>query len=59
MHATAAGTARYAARFPSYREACFCRAVFDIEVCSLGIGTYLGVAGVRPLDRCRYMRLYQ
>jgi hypothetical protein len=33
--------------------------VFDIEVSSLGIGTYLGVAGVRPLDRCRYMRLYQ
>jgi hypothetical protein len=59
MHATAAGAAAHAARFPGYRDAGFHRAVFDVEVSSLGIGTYLGVAGVPPLDRRQYMRLCQ
>ena len=44
MHATAEGTARYAERFPDYRSAGFFRTVLDLQVSSLGIGTYLGAA---------------
>ena len=42
MYATAEGTARYAERHPEYRNAAFYRTVFDLQVSSLGIGTYLG-----------------
>jgi len=41
MFATAEGTARYAARHPEFRDAGFYRTVLDLEVSSLGIGTYL------------------
>lgn len=41
MYATAEGTARYAGRFPEFAEAGFYRTVFDLNVSSLGIGTYL------------------
>lgn len=44
MYATAEGTARFAARFPAYRENAFYRSVFNLTVSSLGIGTYLGEA---------------
>jgi aryl-alcohol dehydrogenase-like predicted oxidoreductase len=44
MFATAEGTARYAARFPSHRENAFYRTVLTLTVSSLGIGTYLGKA---------------
>ena len=40
MFATAEGTARFLHRFPAYRG--FHRTVFDLQVSSLGIGTYLG-----------------
>jgi len=42
MFATAEGTARLAARHPQYVKAAFYRTVFDLQVSSLGIGTYLG-----------------
>ena len=42
MYATAEGTARYAARYPEFRDAAFYRTVLDLQVSSLGIGTYLG-----------------
>ncbi|HUB77558.1 MAG TPA: aldo/keto reductase [Bryobacteraceae bacterium] len=42
MHATAEGAERYVGRFPALRRTGFYRAVFDLEVSSLGIGTYLG-----------------
>lgn len=42
MHATAKGTARYTARHPDFRAAGFYRTVFDLQVSSLGLGTYLG-----------------
>jgi aryl-alcohol dehydrogenase-like predicted oxidoreductase len=44
MHATGEGTARYAERFPEYRNAGFYRTLFGLHVASLGIGTYLGEA---------------
>lgn len=44
MHATIEGTARYCNRFPAFRDAGFYRTVFDLQVSSLGIGTYLGAA---------------
>jgi len=44
MQATAEGTERYAARHPAWRDARFYRAVCDLQVSSLGIGTYLGAA---------------
>ena len=42
MQATAEGAERYVGRFPELRKAGFYRTVFDLEVSSLGIGTYLG-----------------
>jgi aryl-alcohol dehydrogenase-like predicted oxidoreductase len=42
MYATAQGTARYAARHPEFRDAGFYRTVFDLQLSTLGIGTYLG-----------------
>ena len=42
MVATAEGTERYAGRYPVFRDADFYRAVCDLRVSSLGIGTYLG-----------------
>jgi len=42
MHATPEGTARYAGRRPEHQAAGFYRALFDLQVSSLGIGTYLG-----------------
>ena len=44
MQATAEGTERYVERYPEFRDAGFYRAVFDLHVSSLGIGTYLGAA---------------
>ncbi len=44
MHATAEGTARYAEKFPAYRDASFFRRACGLSVSSLGIGTYLGEA---------------
>jgi aryl-alcohol dehydrogenase-like predicted oxidoreductase len=42
MYATAEGTRRYEERFPEYRKAAFYRTVMNLQVSSLGIGTYLG-----------------
>jgi len=42
MYATGAATARYADRFPQFRDAAFYRSVAGLQVSSLGIGTYLG-----------------
>ena len=42
MFATKEATARYVERFPKFRDAAFYRSVRDLEVSSLGIGTYLG-----------------
>ena len=42
MYATSEGTARYADRFPRYRDNAFYRSVLNLSVSSLGIGTYLG-----------------
>jgi aryl-alcohol dehydrogenase-like predicted oxidoreductase len=42
MQATAEGAERYVGRFPELRDTGFYRAVCDLEVSSLGIGTYLG-----------------
>jgi aryl-alcohol dehydrogenase-like predicted oxidoreductase len=42
MYATSNGTARYASRYAEYRDAGFYRTIFDLQVSSLGIGTYLG-----------------
>lgn len=42
MMASAEGTERYVDRYPEFRGAGFYRAVFDLQVSSLGIGTYLG-----------------
>lgn len=44
MFATAEGTARFSNRFPAFRDAGFYRTVFDLNVSTLGIGTYLGDA---------------
>src|SRR5207245_4412117 len=44
MYATIDGTTRYTDRFPLYRDAGFYRTVCGLQVSSLGIGTYLGVA---------------
>jgi aryl-alcohol dehydrogenase-like predicted oxidoreductase len=44
MQATAEGTERYVARYSAFRDAGFYRPVFDLQVSSLGIGTYLGAA---------------
>jgi aryl-alcohol dehydrogenase-like predicted oxidoreductase len=44
MQASAEGTERYVDRFPAFRDAGFYRAVVDLRVSSLGIGTYLGAA---------------
>ena len=41
-HATAAGTTRYASRFPDLRAAGFYRGASGLCVSSLGLGTYLG-----------------
>jgi aryl-alcohol dehydrogenase-like predicted oxidoreductase len=42
MQATAEGTERHVGRYPVFRDAGFYRAVFDLEVSTLGIGTYRG-----------------
>jgi aryl-alcohol dehydrogenase-like predicted oxidoreductase len=42
MLATVEGTTRYIGRFPEFRDALFYRGVFNLQVSSLGIGTYLG-----------------
>jgi aryl-alcohol dehydrogenase-like predicted oxidoreductase len=42
MYATSEGTRRYTDRYPDYRNAGFYRTVFDLQVSTLGIGTYLG-----------------
>src|SRR6185312_8462741 len=44
MFATSEGTARYRDRFAAFRDAGFYRTVFNLEVSTLGIGTYLGDA---------------
>ena len=49
MYATAEGTARFADRFPEYRENAFYRSVLNLSASSLGIGTYLGKADA-PAD---------
>lgn len=41
-HATSTGTARYASRFPQEAAAGFYRRAADLEVSTLGLGTYLG-----------------
>jgi aryl-alcohol dehydrogenase-like predicted oxidoreductase len=45
MYATSGGTARYVSRYAQYRDAGFYRTIFDLQVSSLGIGTYLGDSG--------------
>ena len=42
MFATAEGTQRYVDRHADYRDAGFYRTILDLQVSSLGIGTYLG-----------------
>jgi hypothetical protein len=42
MYATSNGTVRYASRYAEYRDAGFYRTILDLQVSSLGIGTYLG-----------------
>src|SRR5690348_10657904 len=44
MYATAEGTARFQDRFPQLRDNLFFRPVLNLNVSSLGIGTYLGRA---------------
>lgn len=44
MQASAEGTKRYVERHAELREAGFYRTVFDLQISSLGIGTYLGNA---------------
>src|SRR5215472_851611 len=44
MYATAAGTSRYAARYPDYGDAGFYRTILDLEISNLGIGTYLNAS---------------
>ena len=44
MYATSEGTARYAGRYPEYQRAGFYRTLFNLQVSSVGIGTYLGAA---------------
>lgn len=44
MYATASGTARYVDRHPEFRDAGFYRTVFDLQVSTLGIGTYLNAS---------------
>jgi aryl-alcohol dehydrogenase-like predicted oxidoreductase len=44
MYATSVGTQRYVNRHPEYRDAGFYRMILDLQVSSLGIGTYLGAA---------------
>jgi aryl-alcohol dehydrogenase-like predicted oxidoreductase len=41
-HASASGTARYAARFPTHQAVGFYRGAQSLTVCNIGIGTYLG-----------------
>jgi aryl-alcohol dehydrogenase-like predicted oxidoreductase len=41
MYATADGTTRYIDRHPEFRDAGFYRTVLDLQVSTLGIGTYL------------------
>jgi aryl-alcohol dehydrogenase-like predicted oxidoreductase len=45
MYATAEGTHRYVSRHEQYSRAGFYRTIFDLQVSSLGIGTYLGDMG--------------
>ena len=52
MLATVEGTTRYIGRFPEFREALFYRGVFNLQVSSLGIGTYLG--GDDEASDCAY-----
>jgi aryl-alcohol dehydrogenase-like predicted oxidoreductase len=42
MYATSEGTRRYTDRYPDYRNSSFYRTVFNLQISSLGIGTYLG-----------------
>src|SRR5580692_5459532 len=42
MQASAEGSERYIKRYAAFRNAGFYRTVFDLQVSSLGIGTYLG-----------------
>jgi aryl-alcohol dehydrogenase-like predicted oxidoreductase len=42
MYATSNGTARYASRYAEYGDAGFYRTILDLQVSTLGIGTYLG-----------------
>jgi aryl-alcohol dehydrogenase-like predicted oxidoreductase len=42
MYATAPATARYVGRYPEFRDAAFYRTIRDLQVSTLGIGTYLG-----------------
>ncbi|HLI82890.1 MAG TPA: aldo/keto reductase [Bryobacteraceae bacterium] len=45
MYATAEGTRRYVGRHEEYRKTGFYRTIFDLQVSTLGIGTYLGDTG--------------
>lgn len=51
-HATPDGTARFAGRFPSEKEAAFFREAQGLTVSSLGMGTYLG--GMEDAVDARY-----
>jgi aryl-alcohol dehydrogenase-like predicted oxidoreductase len=44
MYATAVATTRYASRHANLRDAAFYRTVFDLQVSTLGIGTYLNAS---------------
>jgi aryl-alcohol dehydrogenase-like predicted oxidoreductase len=44
MYATAVATTRYAGRHAVLRDAAFYRTVFDLQVSTLGIGTYLNAS---------------
>ena len=70
MVASAGGRERYVARHLAFRAAGSCRADLDLQVSSLGIGTYLGSnddpadcdstdAPVPPLSREAYQGLYR
>lgn len=50
-HATVEGTTRYAERFPNAQATGHFRAVRDLVVSTLGIGTYLGAADDETDDR--------
>jgi aryl-alcohol dehydrogenase-like predicted oxidoreductase len=45
MYATTEGTTRYVSRHAQYRDTGFYRAIFDLQVSTVGIGTYLGDPG--------------